>query len=133
MMRQVAGAFAEYEKARIVAKLKAARVRKREATGGKVEGLKLLAEPHPEVCVLARELRRKPRGRKRPSLRDVSAELAARGHFNANGVPYAAKSVNAMLAQSPPKRGRCGEPLVRDGARTADGRASGPSHARRGP
>jgi DNA invertase Pin-like site-specific DNA recombinase len=105
MMRQVAGAFAEYEKARIVAKLKAARVRKREATGGKVEGRKSLAESHPEVCALAKELRRKPRGGKRPSLRDVSAELAARGHVNANGVPYAAKSVAAMLAPSQRRAG----------------------------
>jgi DNA invertase Pin-like site-specific DNA recombinase len=43
MMRQVAGAFHQYEKARLVAKLKAARQRKRE-TAGKVEGRKLWAE-----------------------------------------------------------------------------------------
>jgi DNA invertase Pin-like site-specific DNA recombinase len=97
MMRQVAGAFAEYEKARIVAKLKAARVRKREATGGKVEGRKSHAELHPEVVALARKLRRTRRGGKQPSLRDISAELAKLGHFNANGVPYAAKSVAGML------------------------------------
>jgi DNA invertase Pin-like site-specific DNA recombinase len=97
MMRQVAGAFAEYEKARIVAKLKAARVRKREATGRKVEGRKSHAELRPEVVALARELRRKPRGGKRPSLRDISAELARRGYFNENDVPYAAKSVAGML------------------------------------
>jgi hypothetical protein len=33
MMRQIAGAFHQYEKARLVAKLKAARQRKRETTG----------------------------------------------------------------------------------------------------
>jgi DNA invertase Pin-like site-specific DNA recombinase len=33
MMRQIAGAFAEYEKARLVAKLRAARIRKREEEG----------------------------------------------------------------------------------------------------
>ena len=38
-MRQVAGAFAEYEKARLVAKLRAARDRKR-AAGGRAEGRK---------------------------------------------------------------------------------------------
>jgi DNA invertase Pin-like site-specific DNA recombinase len=102
MMRQVAGAFAEYEKARVVAKLKAARDRKRKETGRKVEGRKSLVESHPEVCQLAKELRRKPRGQKRPSLRDVAAELAARGHVNVHGKPYAAKSVNAMLT-APPK------------------------------
>src|SRR5271169_5236217 len=37
MMRQIAGAFAEYEKARLVAKLKSARDRERQATG-KCEG-----------------------------------------------------------------------------------------------
>jgi DNA invertase Pin-like site-specific DNA recombinase len=98
MMRQVAGAFAEYEKARLVSKLRVARVRKREATGRKVEGRKSHVELHPEVCALARELRRKPRGGRRPSLRAVAAELARRGHVNTNGIPYAAKSVASMVA-----------------------------------
>jgi DNA invertase Pin-like site-specific DNA recombinase len=105
MMRQVAGAFAEYEKARIVAKLKAARVRKREATGGKVEGRKSHTEMHPEIVALARELRRKPRSGPRPSLRAISAELAQRGHLNANGAPYAAKSVASMLEPTRRMRG----------------------------
>jgi DNA invertase Pin-like site-specific DNA recombinase len=43
MMRQIAGSFAEYEKARLVAKLKAARQRKRLTTG-KCEGRKSHAE-----------------------------------------------------------------------------------------
>jgi DNA invertase Pin-like site-specific DNA recombinase len=43
MMRQIAGAFHEYEKARLVAKLKAARDRKR-ADAGKCEGRKSWAE-----------------------------------------------------------------------------------------
>jgi DNA invertase Pin-like site-specific DNA recombinase len=97
MMRQVAGAFAEYEKARIVAKLKAARVRKREATGRKVEGRKSHAELNPELVALARQLRRKQRNGQRRSLRDISAELAARGYLNERGRPYAAASVNGML------------------------------------
>jgi hypothetical protein len=48
MMRQIAGSFAEYEKARLVAKLKAARERKRLATG-KCEGRKSHAEINPEM------------------------------------------------------------------------------------
>ena len=44
MMRQIAGAFAEYEKARLVSKLRHARERKREE-GGKCEGRK----PHGEL------------------------------------------------------------------------------------
>src|SRR5215216_3148306 len=43
MMRQIAGSFAEYEKARLVAKLRAARERVREAEG-KCEGRKSYQE-----------------------------------------------------------------------------------------
>jgi DNA invertase Pin-like site-specific DNA recombinase len=55
MMRQIAGAFHQYEKARLVAKLKAARDRKR-ATGAKVEGRKSYSEARPETVALARQL-----------------------------------------------------------------------------
>ena len=48
MMRQIAGAFHEYEKAQLVAKLKAARDRKRAAVG-KCEGRKSWAEINPEL------------------------------------------------------------------------------------
>jgi integrase len=46
MMRQIAGAFAEYEKARLVSKLRAARERKRKIAG-KCEGRKSWAEINP--------------------------------------------------------------------------------------
>jgi DNA invertase Pin-like site-specific DNA recombinase len=55
MMRQIAGSFHEYEKARLVAELKAARDRKR-AIGTKVEGRKSHAELNPEMVALARQL-----------------------------------------------------------------------------
>lgn len=97
MMRQIAGAFAEYEKSRLVAKLRAARVRKRRETGAKVEGRKNHLELHPEVVALAKRLRRKPPGSERPSLRKVAAELARQGHLNERGQPYAAKSIAAMV------------------------------------
>src|SRR6202035_382193 len=48
MMRQIAGSFAEYEKSRLVAKLRAARERRRAATG-KCEGRKGWAEINPEL------------------------------------------------------------------------------------
>ena len=44
MMRQVAGAFAEYEKGRLVTKLRSGRQRKRLETGKKVGGRKSHAE-----------------------------------------------------------------------------------------
>ena len=76
MMRQIAGAFHEYEKARLVAKLKAARERKRE-TEGKCEGRKSWAEINPDLVREAKRLRRRsPKGHQR-SLRDVAAELAS--------------------------------------------------------
>jgi DNA invertase Pin-like site-specific DNA recombinase len=62
-MRQIAGVFAQLEKARLVSKLKAGRDRKR-ATGVKVEGRKSYAkfdarDHHGEMIRLAKRLRRK--------------------------------------------------------------------------
>src|SRR3954447_21945070 len=71
MMRQIAGSFAEYEKSRLVSKLKAARDRKRVANGGKCEGRKRIAELRPDLVAEAKRLRRKlPKGGRR-SLRQV--------------------------------------------------------------
>jgi len=93
MMRQIAGAFHQYEKARLVAKLKAARQRQREANG-KCEGRKSHAEIHPEMVQIAKGLRRRKRGN---SLRVIAADLAARGYVNVNGREYSAASVASML------------------------------------
>jgi DNA invertase Pin-like site-specific DNA recombinase len=97
-MRQIAGAFAQLEKARLVGKLKAARDRKR-ATGVKVEGRKSHDELRPDVVALAKRLRRaSPKTGKRRSLREIAAELTQAGHMNERGAPYAAQSVKVMLA-----------------------------------
>ena len=96
LVRQVLGAIAQFEKASSVAKLAAARKRKREREG-RCEGRKPLRETHPEAVALARKLRRRrPKGRQL-SLREVSKELATRGFLNERGKPYAAKSVASML------------------------------------
>jgi DNA invertase Pin-like site-specific DNA recombinase len=92
MMRQIAGSFAEYEKARLVAKLKGARDRKRAETG-KCGGRKSYAEARPEVVALAKEL-----SGQRMSYRKISAELAARGYTTATGKPYVPSAIQAMLA-----------------------------------
>src|SRR4249920_3230125 len=52
MMRQIAGAFAEYEKARLVSKLRHARERVRQERG-KCEGRKSHAEVNPDVVAEA--------------------------------------------------------------------------------
>jgi DNA invertase Pin-like site-specific DNA recombinase len=96
-MRQIAGAFAQLEKARLVSKLKAARDRKR-ATGVKVEGRKSIGEAKPEVVELAKRLRRaSPKTGERRSLREIAKLLAEGGHLNERGAPYGAKSVKSMI------------------------------------
>ena len=57
MMRQIAGAFAEYEKARLVSKLRHARERVRQEKG-KCEGRKAHVEMRPEAVALAKRLHR---------------------------------------------------------------------------
>jgi hypothetical protein len=92
----VLGAIAQFEKASALAKLAAARKRKRQREG-RCEGRKPLSETRPEVVVLARKLRRrKPKGGQL-SLRAIASELASRGFLNEKGRPYAAKSVASML------------------------------------
>ena len=73
MMRQIAGSFAEYEKARLVAKFKAARERERLTTGN-CEGRKSHAEINPEMVQIAKGLCRSKRGN---SLRAIAADLAS--------------------------------------------------------
>ncbi len=97
LVRQVLGAIAEFDKASIVAKLKAARERQRRANG-KCEGRKSHAEKRPDVVRLARSLRRRrPKGGVR-SLREIAAVLAERGHLNERGVPFGPMSIRSMLA-----------------------------------
>src|SRR6476646_8908427 len=96
LVRQVLGAIAQFEKASAVAKLAAARKRKREREG-RCEGRKPLSETRPEVVALARKLRRhRPKGGQL-SLRAIARELAMRGFVNERVNPYAAKSVGSML------------------------------------
>lgn len=93
LVRQVLGAIAEFEKANLVAKMKAGSDRKKAATG-KCGGRKSYAELRPEVVTKARELRP---GR---SLRVVAAELAAAGFTTPSGRPYAAMAVRSMLREA---------------------------------
>jgi DNA invertase Pin-like site-specific DNA recombinase len=96
MMRQIAGAFHQYEKARLVGKLKAARERK-PAAGVKVEGRKAWAEINPELVQDAKRLRRRTKAGQR-SLRKIAAELAKLGYVNERGVMFSPSSVASMIA-----------------------------------
>jgi DNA invertase Pin-like site-specific DNA recombinase len=98
MMRQIAGAFAEYEKARLVAKLRSARERKRkDSKGKKVEGRKSWAEVRPEMVEEAKRLRGTAR-RPAMSLRKIAAKLQQLGHVNEKGAMFSASSVASILA-----------------------------------
>ncbi len=90
LVRQVLGAIGQFEKASLVAKLKAARERKRKATG-RCEGNKPLSETRPDVVALARELTASM------SYRRASAELAERGYLTSRGKPFAASQIQRML------------------------------------
>ncbi len=95
LVRQVLGAVAQFEKATLVAKLRAARERKRKETG-RCEGRKPNAN-RGEVAARARELFRKPVRKERRSLREVAAELAAAGYVTSTGKPYSAEAVKRLL------------------------------------
>jgi DNA invertase Pin-like site-specific DNA recombinase len=91
MIRQVLGAIAQFEKAQLVARMKAARDRK-IAAGEKCGGRKSHAEIRPDMVKLAKKLRRRKR-----SLREIAAALAEAGHLNEAGRPFAAMSIRNMV------------------------------------
>jgi DNA invertase Pin-like site-specific DNA recombinase len=98
-MRQIAGAFAQLEKTRLVKKLRAARERKR-ATGVKVEGRKRIVERENGDVVVAeakRLRRRSPKTGQRLSLREIAGELARQGYVSASGHPFSSSVVKSMV------------------------------------
>ncbi|MEY9121318.1 recombinase family protein [Bradyrhizobium yuanmingense] len=98
LVRQVLGAIAQFEKATTVAKLRAARQRKKMDNGKKVEGRKRWSELKPDLVEAAKRLRRRsPKGHRR-SLREIAEELAKLGYFNERGAKFSASSVRSMLA-----------------------------------
>jgi DNA invertase Pin-like site-specific DNA recombinase len=92
LVRQVLGAISQFEKTSLVAKLKAARDRKR-ATGVKVEGRRSHSELRPEVVAAAKLLHKQ----ERLSYREISARLSEAGHINKHGDPFSASSIKSML------------------------------------
>jgi DNA invertase Pin-like site-specific DNA recombinase len=102
-MRQIAGVFAQLEKARLVGKLRAARDRKR-AAGVKVEGRKSYAEidvrDHDgRMIALAKRLRRRSPKGGRCSLRAIAIELEKAGYLNQVGKRFAATAIGRMLGE----------------------------------
>ena len=127
MMRQVAGAFAQLEKARLVLKLRGARERKRVRNlkaekeedrritldgRGKCEGRKSIREKRPEVLTAARAVND---GR---SLDKIAAAIAEQGHLTAHQVSPTAR------APSRPCSARSSKVVRWSGARLRSGRRS---------
>lgn len=98
LIRGVLGAVAEFEKASLVARLRAARDRKRMLTG-RCEGRPKITGPM--VDEVRRLARRNPKTGRTRSLRQISAELAKLGYLNEKGKPLAAQSVRNLLGPRP--------------------------------
>ncbi|WP_084803179.1 hypothetical protein [Bradyrhizobium sp. NAS80.1] len=96
-VRQIAGVFAQLEKARLVARLKRARERKKAAGLGRAEGRKSIGETRPDAVKAALEIAaRKPR----PSLLKISAELAKARYITARGRSFSASQISRMIASA---------------------------------
>jgi DNA invertase Pin-like site-specific DNA recombinase len=100
LIRQVLGAVSQFEKAVIVSKLKAARVRKRRAEG-RCEGRKPFGfyEGEAETLEVIRKLRRKPRGGERLSFAAIAERLNAEGRATRTGKPWAPETVRRIVAR----------------------------------
>lgn len=99
MIRQIMGSFSEYEKARLVAKLRSARDRVIAETG-RCGGRRAFAELAPEALKLARKLRRaNPTTGKRMSYRGIAQKLAEAGHVAASGKSLSPSVIKRLLGE----------------------------------
>ena len=110
-MRQMFGAFAEYERKKIALRLQSGRISKGiinkqkgvlvlNGKKGKVEGRKSYRELDTELVALARKLRRKNwKTGKRRSLQVIADMLHESGYCNSNGNPYGTGEISRMLKQ----------------------------------
>jgi hypothetical protein len=99
LVRQVSGAISQFEKATLVAKLRAARDRKRMGGKVKVEGRKSILSCGPRSCRWRRNCGASHAARSGHRCRAISAELARRGFVNTKGRPIDPTAISAMLAQ----------------------------------
>jgi hypothetical protein len=88
----VLGAIAQFEKASLAAKLKAARERSARPQVD-ARGNKSLSETRPDIVALAHELSAST------SYRQISAQLASRGYLIRGGKPFAALQIQRMLGR----------------------------------
>lgn len=99
MVRQILGAVSEFEKANLVAKLKAARDRKSDPHGKRIEGRRGYDDTQPELVREAKRLARKsPKTGKARSLREIAAALAAAGYVTRQGKAFSPSQVQRLVA-----------------------------------
>ena len=96
LVRQVLGAIAEYEKTMLVQKLRVARQRKK-AKVGKCEGRKSYKEVAPETVAYLRRLRRRPKGKKRRTYKEIAKLLNLEGIPTLNGQAWNLQTVKNAL------------------------------------
>ncbi|WP_216647066.1 recombinase family protein [Roseovarius sp. THAF27] len=98
LVRTILGAVAAFDRRNTVEKLKAARDRKSEALGRRVEGRKPVSA---DALTAAKRLyRRNPKTGTRRSLRQIATELANEGFTAPSGKDYQANSVRQMLVKA---------------------------------
>jgi DNA invertase Pin-like site-specific DNA recombinase len=98
--RQMAMAFSQLEKTRLVKKLRSARDRASAAAGKRVEGRKGYGETNPELVREAKRLaRRSPKTGEARSLREIAAELARLGFTTAAGKELSAAQVQRLIGR----------------------------------
>ena len=96
LLRQMMGAFAEFDKATLVARLKSGKDAKRKLTG-KCGGRKSLAEKHPELTDKAKHLRRRMWRHKLWSYDKVAKQLFEEGYVTGNGKQLSASAVKRLV------------------------------------
>lgn len=94
-IRQIAGAFSQLEKTRLVDKLRKGREKKRKLNNNRCEGRKPIGEREPQTCIRAKEFAT-PVGIT-PSLRQIAIRLAQEGMLSKTNRPFTPKVVRAML------------------------------------
>jgi DNA invertase Pin-like site-specific DNA recombinase len=95
-MRQIAGAFSQLEKARLVDKLMKGRKKRRKLNNDRCEGRKPILERDPQACARAKAIATALNST--PSLRTIAKQLAREGILSKTMRPFTAKVVRTMLA-----------------------------------
>ena len=96
LVRQVLGAIAEYDKEMTVQKLRAARERKR-MKNGKCEGRKSYAEINPNIIKEINRLKRKRKGRKNRTSKEIARCLNEAGFVSATGGEFNGRTVENII------------------------------------